>query len=82
MFSDDDTLPSTTAPFCNDLMQTLESNPITKIVWNSVKPLVMGKVLYTPDSPATRKILKSVRRLGDPLRSDPHPHHRTHTRAA
>uniref|UniRef100_A0A8C5FXE8 ATP-binding cassette, sub-family A (ABC1), member 4b n=1 Tax=Gadus morhua TaxID=8049 RepID=A0A8C5FXE8_GADMO len=56
----DDTLPSTTAPFCNDLMQTLESNPITKIVWNSVKPLVMGKVLYTPDSPATRKILKSA----------------------
>uniref|UniRef100_A0A8C5BGX3 ATP-binding cassette, sub-family A (ABC1), member 4b n=1 Tax=Gadus morhua TaxID=8049 RepID=A0A8C5BGX3_GADMO len=51
---------ATTTPFCNDLMQTLESNPITKIVWNSVKPLVMGKVLYTPDSPATRKILKSA----------------------
>jgi len=52
-------LPS--APFCNALMQTLESNPITKIVWNSVKPLLMGKILYTPDSPAVRKILKSVR---------------------
>lgn len=49
------------APFCNDLMQTLESNPVTKIVWNSVKPLLMGKILYTPDSPAVRKILKSVR---------------------
>lgn len=42
-------------------MQTLESNPVTKIVWNSVKPLLMGKILYTPDSPAVRKILKSVR---------------------
>lgn len=41
-------------------MQTLESNPVTKIVWNSVKPLLMGKILYTPDSPAVRKILKSV----------------------
>ncbi|XP_047223624.1 retinal-specific phospholipid-transporting ATPase ABCA4 isoform X2 [Girardinichthys multiradiatus] len=50
----------TTTPFCNSLMQTLESNPITKIVWNSVKPLLMGKILYTPDSPVVRKILKSA----------------------
>ncbi|XP_030259951.1 retinal-specific phospholipid-transporting ATPase ABCA4-like isoform X1 [Sparus aurata] len=47
-------------PFCNALMQTLESNPVTKIVWNSVKPLLMGKILYTPDSPAVHKILKSA----------------------
>ncbi|KAM8851376.1 retinal-specific phospholipid-transporting ATPase ABCA4-like isoform 1-T1 [Spinachia spinachia] len=50
----DDTATSS----CNDLMQTMESNPITKIVWNSVKPLLMGKILYTPDSPASNKILK------------------------
>uniref|UniRef100_A0A3Q2CDC7 ATP-binding cassette, sub-family A (ABC1), member 4b n=1 Tax=Cyprinodon variegatus TaxID=28743 RepID=A0A3Q2CDC7_CYPVA len=50
----------TTTPFCNSLMQTLESNPVTKIVWNSVKPLLMGKILYTPDSPVVRKILKSA----------------------
>ncbi|XP_055359678.1 retinal-specific phospholipid-transporting ATPase ABCA4-like isoform X2 [Betta splendens] len=50
----------TTTPFCNALMQNLESNPVTKIVWNSVKPLLMGKILYTPDSPAVRKILKSA----------------------
>ncbi|KAG7229040.1 hypothetical protein INR49_013159, partial [Caranx melampygus] len=49
----------TATPFCNALMQTLESNPVTKIVWNSVKPLLMGKILYTPDSPAVHKILKS-----------------------
>ncbi|KAM9790018.1 retinal-specific phospholipid-transporting ATPase ABCA4-like [Neosynchiropus ocellatus] len=47
-------------PFCNSLMETLESNPVTKVVWNSVKPLLMGKILYTPDSPAVRKILKSA----------------------
>ncbi|KAF7669642.1 hypothetical protein LDENG_00162830 [Lucifuga dentata] len=47
-------------PFCNALMESLESNPVTKIVWNSVKPLLMGKILYTPDSPAIRKILKSA----------------------
>ena len=58
------------APFCNALMQTLESNPVTKIVWNSVKPLLMGKILYTPDSPAVHKILKSVREAT----SSPTPH--------
>ncbi|XP_030630578.1 retinal-specific phospholipid-transporting ATPase ABCA4 [Chanos chanos] len=50
----------TATPFCNVLMQNLESNPVTKIVWNSVKPLLMGKILYTPDSPAVRQILKSA----------------------
>uniref|UniRef100_A0A8B9HXY2 P-type phospholipid transporter n=1 Tax=Astyanax mexicanus TaxID=7994 RepID=A0A8B9HXY2_ASTMX len=50
----------TATPFCNTLMQNLESNPVTKIVWNSVKPLVMGKILYSPDSPAVQKILKKT----------------------
>ncbi|XDV27110.1 hypothetical protein PO909_030696 [Leuciscus waleckii] len=54
------TYDKTATPFCNALIQNLESNPITKIVWNSVKPLVMGKILYTPDSPAVRKIIKSA----------------------
>uniref|UniRef100_A0A672P8P1 ATP binding cassette subfamily A member 4 n=1 Tax=Sinocyclocheilus grahami TaxID=75366 RepID=A0A672P8P1_SINGR len=53
------TYDTTATPFCNALMQNLESNPVMKIMWNSVKPLVMGKILYTPDSPAVRKILKS-----------------------
>ncbi|XP_017266543.1 retinal-specific phospholipid-transporting ATPase ABCA4-like isoform X2 [Kryptolebias marmoratus] len=57
----------TATPFCNSLMQTLESNPVTKIVWNSVKPLLMGKILYTPDSPAARKILKSANATFDEL---------------
>ncbi|RXN25823.1 retinal-specific ATP-binding cassette transporter [Labeo rohita] len=54
------TYDRTATPFCNALMQNLESNPVTKIMWNSVKPLVMGKILYTPDSPTVRKILKSA----------------------
>ncbi|XP_073705778.1 retinal-specific phospholipid-transporting ATPase ABCA4 isoform X1 [Garra rufa] len=54
------TYDRTATPFCNALMQNLESNPVTKIMWNSVKPLVMGKILFTPDSPAVRKILKSA----------------------
>ncbi|NXL55933.1 ABCA4 protein, partial [Chordeiles acutipennis] len=51
---------NTTTPFCNALIQNLESNPLTKIAWSAVKPLLMGKILFAPDSPAARKILKNA----------------------
>ncbi|XP_073427516.1 retinal-specific phospholipid-transporting ATPase ABCA4 [Dendrobates tinctorius] len=47
----------TTTPFCNALMQSMESNPVTKIAWSAMKPLLMGKILYTPDALAVREIL-------------------------
>ncbi|KAG8511044.1 Retinal-specific phospholipid-transporting ATPase ABCA4, partial [Galemys pyrenaicus] len=47
-----------TTTFCNSLIQSLESNPLTKIAWRAAKPLLMGKILFTPDSPAARRILK------------------------
>uniref|UniRef100_A0AAY4D132 P-type phospholipid transporter n=1 Tax=Denticeps clupeoides TaxID=299321 RepID=A0AAY4D132_9TELE len=50
----------TASPFCNDMMKELESSPVTRMVWNSVKPLLMGKVLYAPDSPAARQIIKNA----------------------
>ncbi|KAG8555624.1 hypothetical protein GDO81_017765, partial [Engystomops pustulosus] len=50
----------TTTPFCNALMQSMESNPATKIAWSAMKPLLMGKILYSPDSPAVREILKNA----------------------
>ncbi|XP_059771988.1 retinal-specific phospholipid-transporting ATPase ABCA4 [Balaenoptera ricei] len=48
-----------TTTFCNVLIQSLESNPLTKIAWRAAKPLLMGKILFTPDSPAIRRILKN-----------------------
>ncbi|XP_069087522.1 retinal-specific phospholipid-transporting ATPase ABCA4 isoform X3 [Pleurodeles waltl] len=51
---------TTTTPFCNALIQGLESNPATKIAWSAMKPLLMGKILYAPDSPAVRQILKNA----------------------
>ncbi|XP_075689302.1 retinal-specific phospholipid-transporting ATPase ABCA4 isoform X2 [Rhinoderma darwinii] len=50
----------TTTPFCNALMQSMESNPVTKIAWSAIKPLLMGKILYSPDAPAVREILKNA----------------------
>ncbi|XP_042539897.1 retinal-specific phospholipid-transporting ATPase ABCA4 [Dipodomys spectabilis] len=49
-----------TTSFCNALIQSLESNPLTKIAWRAAKPLLMGKILFTPDSPAVRRILKNA----------------------
>uniref|UniRef100_A0A7M4FGV3 P-type phospholipid transporter n=1 Tax=Crocodylus porosus TaxID=8502 RepID=A0A7M4FGV3_CROPO len=52
---------NTTTPFCNALIQHMESNPLTRIAWSVAKPLLMGKILFAPDSPAVRQILKNVR---------------------
>ncbi|XP_040023136.2 retinal-specific phospholipid-transporting ATPase ABCA4a isoform X3 [Gasterosteus aculeatus] len=54
------TYDNSTTPFCNDMMNDLESNPITKIVWNSVKPMLMGRILYAPDSQAVRQIIRNA----------------------
>ncbi|NXJ15448.1 ABCA4 protein, partial [Odontophorus gujanensis] len=51
---------NTTTPFCNELIQNLESNPLTKIAWSTVKPLLMGKILFAPDSPSVRQIIKNA----------------------
>ncbi|XP_078147403.1 retinal-specific phospholipid-transporting ATPase ABCA4a isoform X1 [Centroberyx gerrardi] len=55
-----DTLDNTTTPFCSDLMRELESNPATRIVWRSIKPMLMGQILYAPDSPAVRQIIRNA----------------------
>uniref|UniRef100_A0A3Q3W540 P-type phospholipid transporter n=1 Tax=Mola mola TaxID=94237 RepID=A0A3Q3W540_MOLML len=54
------TYDNNTTSFCNDLMKELESNPATRIVWNSVKPMLMGHILYAPDSPAVRTIIRNA----------------------
>ncbi|KAM3860773.1 LOW QUALITY PROTEIN: retinal-specific phospholipid-transporting ATPase ABCA4-like [Diretmus argenteus] len=46
--------------FCRDLMRDLEANPTTRIVWSSIKPMLMGQILYAPDSPAARQIIQNA----------------------
>uniref|UniRef100_A0A670JDL6 P-type phospholipid transporter n=1 Tax=Podarcis muralis TaxID=64176 RepID=A0A670JDL6_PODMU len=54
---------NTTTPFCNTLIQTMESNPLTKIAWRAMKPLLMGKILFAPDSPAANSTFEELVRL-------------------
>ncbi|KAM4739857.1 phospholipid-transporting ATPase ABCA1 isoform 1-T1 [Anableps anableps] len=56
-----------TTPFCKGLIQSLESNPLSRIVWQGIKPLFIGKLLYTPDTPAVRQVMKEVNKTFEDL---------------
>ncbi|XP_070816442.1 phospholipid-transporting ATPase ABCA1 isoform X1 [Chaetodon trifascialis] len=56
-----------TTPFCKSLIQGLESNPLSRIVWRGMKPLLIGKLLYTPDTPAVRQVMKEVNKTFEGL---------------
>ncbi|NP_001108058.2 phospholipid-transporting ATPase ABCA1b [Danio rerio] len=61
--SDDQPVPvydNTTTPYCNSMMRNMEASPISRMIWRALKPLLMGKILYTPHSPATQKIIHEV----------------------
>ncbi|KAJ6657074.1 hypothetical protein lerEdw1_002819 [Lerista edwardsae] len=51
---------NSTTPYCNGLMKNLESSPLSRIIWRALKPLLVGKVLYTPDTPVTRAVMSEV----------------------
>ncbi|XP_042371438.1 phospholipid-transporting ATPase ABCA1 [Plectropomus leopardus] len=58
---------NTTTPFCKSLIQGMESNPLSRIVWRGIKPLFIGKLLYTPDTPAVRQVMKEVNKTFEDL---------------
>uniref|UniRef100_A0A8C3B649 P-type phospholipid transporter n=1 Tax=Cyclopterus lumpus TaxID=8103 RepID=A0A8C3B649_CYCLU len=61
--SDSDPLSAydnSSTPYCNKMMRSLESSPISRMIWRALKPLLMGKILYTPDTPATQRIIHEV----------------------
>uniref|UniRef100_A0A8B9F107 ATP binding cassette subfamily A member 1 n=1 Tax=Amazona collaria TaxID=241587 RepID=A0A8B9F107_9PSIT len=53
---------NSTTPYCNELMKNLESSPLSRIIWRALKPLLIGKILYTPDTPSVRKVMTEVNR--------------------
>ncbi|KAM3619144.1 uncharacterized protein V6R79_003683 [Siganus canaliculatus] len=58
---------NSTTPFCKSLIQSLESNPLSRIVWRGIKPLFIGKLLYTPDTAAVRQVMKEVNKTFEDL---------------
>ncbi|XP_074834153.1 phospholipid-transporting ATPase ABCA7 isoform X2 [Carettochelys insculpta] len=55
-------LDNTTSPYCKELMRSLESNPLSRILWRGIKPLFVGKILYTPPTPSTWRVMAEVNR--------------------
>ncbi|KAM8899352.1 phospholipid-transporting ATPase ABCA1 isoform 1-T3 [Spinachia spinachia] len=46
--------------FCQTLVETLEGTPGLRYIWSTFKQLLQGKVLYTPDTPAVRLVVKEA----------------------
>ncbi|XP_049663821.1 phospholipid-transporting ATPase ABCA7 [Accipiter gentilis] len=53
---------SASSPFCRELVRSLESSPLSQIFWRGIKPLFMGKILYTPPGPGPDSIMAEVNR--------------------
>ncbi|XP_041821372.1 phospholipid-transporting ATPase ABCA1-like [Chelmon rostratus] len=51
---------SSSDAFCQTLVDTLESTPGLRYIWSTFKPILQGKVLYTPDTPAARLMVKEA----------------------
>ncbi|XP_078575167.1 phospholipid-transporting ATPase ABCA1-like isoform X1 [Branchiostoma floridae x Branchiostoma japonicum] len=49
-----------TTPFCQKLFHQLDSQRLTKFLWSYLKPLLAGKIPYSPNTPAVRKILQEA----------------------
>jgi len=41
-------------------MRSMDSNAMYRMMWQAIKPLLMGKILYTPHTPATQRIIHEV----------------------
>ncbi|KAI3351401.1 hypothetical protein L3Q82_020207 [Scortum barcoo] len=50
------------SPYCNSLVKNMDSNPMSRMIWQALKPLLMGKILYTPHTPATQRVIHEVNR--------------------
>ncbi|NXP65823.1 ABCA1 protein, partial [Chloropsis cyanopogon] len=49
-----------TSPFCRELLHSLESSPLSQIFWRGIKPLFVGKILYTPPGPGPDSVMAEV----------------------
>lgn len=48
------------APFCLSFYLDLVKTPTGALIWSFLKPMVLGKILYTPDTIETRAIMEKV----------------------
>ena len=57
------TYDNSTTEECNELIESFEKSPAIRFLWTNIKPLIRGKILFTPNTPATRYSSMSLRVL-------------------
>ncbi|XP_012585142.1 PREDICTED: ATP-binding cassette sub-family A member 7 isoform X2 [Condylura cristata] len=50
------------SPSCKELTGALQGHPLSRLLWRRLKPLVLGKLLFAPDTPFTRQLMAQVNR--------------------
>lgn len=51
---------SSLAPFCMNMYLDMVNTTGGAIAWAFLKPMLMGQILYSPDTPLTRAIMEKV----------------------
>lgn len=51
------------APFCMNFYLDMVNTTGGAVAWAFLKPMLLGQVLYTPDTPLTREIIRKVTAL-------------------
>ncbi|KAM6934409.1 glucosylceramide transporter ABCA12 [Xenentodon cancila] len=53
-------IPRNATPFCMNMYLDMVNTTGGAIAWAFLKPMLMGKILYTPDTPTTRAIMEKA----------------------
>ncbi|XP_036184868.1 ATP-binding cassette sub-family A member 13 [Myotis myotis] len=53
-------IPEDSTPFCLKLYQEILQSPNGALVWSFLKPVLHGKILYTPNTPEIRKVIRKA----------------------
>ncbi|XP_060944020.1 uncharacterized protein abca12 [Limanda limanda] len=53
-------IPRNATPFCMNMYLDMVNTTGGAIAWAFLKPMLMGKILYTPDTPITRDIMQKA----------------------
>ncbi|XP_040913792.1 ATP-binding cassette sub-family A member 12 [Toxotes jaculatrix] len=53
-------IPRNATPFCMNMYLDMVNTTGGAIAWAFLKPMLMGKILYTPDTPVTRAIMEKA----------------------
>ncbi|KAF0873265.1 ABCAD protein, partial [Crocuta crocuta] len=53
-------IPEDSTPFCLNLYQEILQSPNGALVWSFLKPVLHGKILYTPNTPEINEIIQKA----------------------